>query len=444
MPDFRIIHKNCIHHDYFCEMMIKKWFLFCLILISLTACKKDADTADPLIAFLEPSVPVEISLPDTLDVKIRVTDDRIIQSVTVNLVNDDKTPIVKGRSFVPLHAAYLAEASFVLVDKAIESGSYSIQVIAFDGTNTKTEYLEVYLQEIPRELLGFIAVTAPLSFRSKIIRLNAEFATDTEFVMPETFHLSAIHCLWERFLFVSAEPSVMTAFNPFTFEPEWEAAASPPRPVFTSVMTDQDIIFSTDNGDAGIMDIDGNVILRTAPYYNMTINCLAADDRYIYVSQHTTGGTNNELTVFYRETGAIRSRELVASEIAALAAVNDRVLLFMPAIEGIEIYSYNTENFILNKLNELPGENLVSVEKISENEIIICTDSRVVTYEVDADRFNTFTDRPFKFSRYDKLLNRVFLASDSAVFNYDFATGILTGNIPFPDKVVDFQILYNK
>ena len=418
--------------------------LLAFLFSCLVACRENEDTVIPEVVFHEPQANENIMLPDTLYVDVTVTDDKNINSISVNILNADHIPVVTGQNYFPDMTEYQVKTSFVLDDKAMESGTYQLQVIAFDGYNTKTSYLDLEITEIPRELLGFIAVTAPQSFLSKITRLTPEYDIDTQFTIQQACRMTAIHSLWERFLFVSDEPSVMMAYNTFSFEPEWQFDAVPPRPEITDLVTDAQILFATANADAGILDIDGNGVMRTMAFANMVFTHLAADETCIYVSQQSVGAKNPELTVFYRVTGAVCARKMIADPIAGIVAMNGIALVFVGKDGGTDILRFNPENFILNKINELPGEEFVSLTKIDEENVLILTTQRAVNYNNYYDRFDEFTAEVYDFCRYVALSDVLYFVRGHSVFAYSHDTGALVNEMVFDDTIVDFQILYNK
>ncbi|NTV84808.1 MAG: hypothetical protein HGA23_11005, partial [Bacteroidales bacterium] len=232
----------------------------------MAACNPEKDAMDPVIVFIEPEELAVFMLPDTMEVRVHITDNYSISSVMLNLVDQNKITVVQGMRYYPNTNDVILEHSLILDDKSLETGSYYLQVVADDGTNTKFKYREILIQEIPPEILGYMAVTAPLSFKSTLVRMNPGFETIETLDIPETHWLSAAHGLWEQFYFISDEPSVLTAYNPFSFEIEWEVAASPPRALFTAIISDNDLLFSTANGDVGVISNDGTITLRTAAY----------------------------------------------------------------------------------------------------------------------------------------------------------------------------------
>jgi hypothetical protein len=305
-------------------------------------------------------------------------------------------------------------------------------------------YQPIILKEIPVRLQAYFVVTAQFDFKSTIIKLNTAFDPDTQFVFPHGYWLSATQSMWGKYIFVTGEPSGLFAFNPETLETDWEMAAAPPRPLITAIVPDQELVFSTLNGDAGILSFDGSISLRTQAFDDKTIQCLAADDKYIYAAHVSLGGDIHELTVFSRLTGDIWEQRLISGEIKSLVPASKHLLIFLQLAATGEIMNYDPANFILTELNFIPDETIESALKISDSQVLILTSDRVVSYNPGLNHLSDFKDGNFKFCRYDPLSDIVFLARDTTLFGFDRNSGELTEEKSFPEEIMDFQILYNK
>jgi len=420
------------------------FFIFFGFLLILESCIQDDDRHDPEIVFMEPIAGYTVYMPDTLDVKVEIKDDQVIRTVVLSIVNENKIPVISANYYYPNSSEFYIETSLALDDKTLESGPYQLLVTASDGVNSKDKYRKIIINEIPVRILAYIAVTGQITIKSTILKLNPAFATDTQFVFPEGYWLAGVHSLWEKFFFISDEPSILTAFNPENFKTEWEIAAEPPRPLITQIFPDQELVFSTANGDAGILSDDGTITLRTAPAENKTIQCLAADDKYIYAAHVSLSGDIHQLTVYYRVSGDIREQKLLAGEIISIVPIADKVLVFMPSPSGTGIMEYDPEELTLAQISFLQDEVLRSVMKISESRLFLLTDTRVISYEPAINRFTDFINQPYNFCRYDPLNNNVFLVKENLLSVFNYATGNLVKETSFADEVLDFQILYNK
>jgi hypothetical protein len=407
-------------------------------------CHVEEDTNDPVVEFIDPEEHAVINLPDTLEVRVHITDNMAITNVILNLVDENNIPAISGRNYYPDTNDFNLVTSLVLDDKSMETGTYRLQVVAYDGANSKIKYRDITINEIPAEILAYLAVTAPVSFQSALIRIGPDFETDMQLVITQAHRLSAVQGLWEKFFFISDEPSVLTAYDPINFEEVWKVDAAPPRALFTGIFPDKELVFSTANGDVGIISDDGNVVLRTPTYADKTVKFVAADDTYIYAAHQSLSGDINQLTVYYRVSGSIRVQELLSAEILSLVPVNKSVMIFFDASPDIGIMQYDPEDFVFSSVTMLTSENLHFVEKISDNILFLVTDRCVISYNIENSLFTDFTKQPYDFCRYDKLNDAVFLVKDNAVSRFDRINGNLLKELSFSEEVLDFQILYNK
>jgi len=423
---------------------LNKYIVTFGFLLIIASCRHDEDMYAPEIIYTEPAAGYTVNMPDTLDVKVAISDDRIIRTVVLTLVNEDKIPVIPGIYYYPDNTDFLIETSLPLVDKSMASGPYNLLVTVSDGTDQKNKYQQIFINEIPLQLQAYIIVTAQFDFKSIIIKLDPGFEPDTQFVVPRGYWLSAVQSMWGKFIFVTDEPSSLLALNTESFETEWEMAAALPRPLITGLFPDEELVFSTANGDVGILSIDGITTLRTEPYDNKTIQCLAADDKNIYAAHVSLSGDIHELTVYSRINGSIWEQRSVSGEIRSLVPAGDKLLVFMQIPAGARVMEYDPDNFILTEISFLPDENIKSAVSISDSQLLLVTDVRVISYYPVINQFGNFKDQSYDFCRYDPLSDIVFLARDSMIYGFDRYTGSLMEEKAFPEEILDFQILYNK
>jgi hypothetical protein len=420
------------------------FILLITCLLVMISCKDEEDTSEPQINIEIPVAGMNVIIPDTVDVKVLVTDDRVINSVTIAVVDAEYREVVQRKSYLPGNKDFTAETAFSLTDKNLETGTYYIKVTADDGSNINHEYRDINIQGIGQMLVGFIAITSQVGIQSEIFLLDPVYETDTHFILNDTYHLSAIHSNWEQFFFISDEPSSLTSYPVSHFEPEWEVGASPPRPEFTAVISDVELMFSSANGDVTIVDKNGNIRLRTSPYEDKSITQLASDENYIYAAHISLGGDIHELTVLYRVTGEIRDQKLIGGEIKGLIAFNGVVYIFLESGTDIAILLYNPETMEAGQVNMIFDDVILSAVNAGSQEIFLLTESAVISYIPYNNNHDYFTMEPYKLCRYDYLNDDVFLVKDKDVYRFDRLTGDLLSQKSFEDELLDFQVLYNK
>ena len=421
-------------------------FLIAILILDLAlfcSCNKDEDSQPPVINFIEPAESLFLLLPDTVRVVAEVRDETNITVVEVSLVNEHGIPIVTGGFYYPDTSFYKVTSYLSITDKSIPSGTYQIKVMTSDYYNIATSYRSIFLNEIPQELMGYLAVTASYPFESTVIRLDPQFNTDSSFVFPKGFQLSGFHGLWEQFYFVSSEPSVLYAFNDSDFEPLYEFAAWLPRPVFSSILTDQQLLFSTMNGDAGILNSQGQIVIITQPQPAKTIQCFAADENYLYAEMVSLSGAVREFSAFYRVTGAVRAQRLVSDDIMALQAFQGKALLISNSETNTILSEFDPDDMLITDLKSMLRQEISSTLKINENDFLIFTEDGLMLYEYDVNYISEYLPGSYAFGRYDHLNDRLYLVRDSAVEIFNPIASFPT-IIPFNEPVKDFHLIFNK
>lgn len=415
-----------------------------LIIIFLHACKDTWDYSPPVIHVFQPQAGYSLNVPDTLLIKGEVQDDRIIRSVTVALLNQDKIPVAAPRYFYPESSYFKLNTSLIIADKTLKSGSYNLAVTASDGYQVKNSYVTLSVNETPYTLLGYLAVTAPLSFISAINIMDIAFKTDTTIIFPKTFRASGINNLWDQFYFVSEIPGVIHTFSTDSWELLRQYAAAPPRPEFTGLWIDGQTIFSTLNGDAGILNRYGDLILRSPPMSSKSMQNIAADDKFIYAEHVSLDGAETELTVFYRVTGMLRVQLLIKQDIACLIPYKGKVLLLANAPGQGIISDYDPGSMKLTELLRLNQVKIISAIKIDDQFFIILTDTKVLLYDNVNNKVSDYMNSAYLFGRFDSVNKYLYLVNGQVLDVIYLQTSALLHQEVFDNKIVDFHIIYNK
>jgi hypothetical protein len=408
------------------------------------SCNNDEDENEPVITILGPEEGLQVFIPDTLAVQFKVTDDRSVISVYVSILDENNIQIVQPVYFYPDSTSITAEALIPLTDKSLETGSYTIIVSASDGSNEVKAFRLIMINELPVELTGYIAVTSQLGLECTVYGLDPGFEIDTQFVLPETPHLTAVHSMWEKFYFITDEPSVITSFDLKTYEASWDASAYPPRPVITDIVSDKEFMYSSANGDVTLVDRGGNIIIRSVPYENKTITHLAADNNYIYAAHASLSGDINELTVLYRVTGEIREQKLLSAPIAGIVAFQGAAYVFLHSGDDIAVMYYDPAIMQIGQVNMIYNDNLTSAVGLGNQAIFLLTDNAVYEYNPVYNNYGFFTLVPYEICRYDYLHDDVFLVKDKTVSCFDRVSGLMVHQEEFEHDVTDFQVVFNK
>jgi hypothetical protein len=411
---------------------------------SFTGCGKLDDITPPSITWSEPEPNTVIDVPDTLKIVAEVSDNSIITTILITLVDNHDKPLVPALYYYPDTKKFTVICYLPIDDKLITSGEYRLLITAFDGLNSKNEYRPVQIHELPLEMKGYIAITSAYPFKTTVTKLDTSFEPDTSFLVEEGFALSAFSNVWDQFYYVSPSPSTLWAYPTKSFEPLWEFAAEQPRPEITSLFADRQLIFSSANGDAGILNEGGNIILRTPEMPGKEMDCLAADDTYIYAELVSLSGDQRSIIAYYRVTGNIRSQKNVSNDIFAILPLDGKALMISGSGISTIISEFDADNTWITTLKTLQAMNVQSALKISEDEVLLFTDNEVLIYDYYLNSVSEYLPEGYRFGRLDKLNSQLFAVKDMKVDIYRLQDAVFIRTISFDAPVKDFQILFNK
>jgi hypothetical protein len=416
-----------------------------LSLVALSvSCREVEDEIMPVISFISPGENSVIDMPDTLKVEAFISDNVSVRSVMVVLADVDGNPVIPAEYRFPDEPEYDLTAYLPVTDKTLPGGSYRVKITVNDGTNSESDYLPVIVNEIPRDLQGYLAITAGYPFKTDISYLDPAFAVDTFFTVPKGYLLSEYSSLWDEFYFASSDPSVLYCFAIRHFDPLWEFSASLPRPVFTSLQPDHQLVFSTANADVGILNAGGMVVMRTAAQTSKTIQCMAADDQYIFAEMTSLSGNNREIVAFYRSTGGVRSRKLIDQDIISLQTSNGKVLMFSNSGLFTIISEFDPETTSILTLETFEQSTIYGTVKLSEDMFLILGEGQALKFDYPGDALYEFLPKTYRSGCYDDLGDRLFLVDNNNVDIYQATSAAFIRTLNFQDPVRGFHIVYNK
>ena len=136
--------------------MTSKVLLTITVSILLFSCNKDNDDESPQIEVSQPNNLSSYNIYDNIIVKAEISDNKNIEKVSIELLNSNlQRELSKEFSNINENTYSLSDG-FYLDDIRLESGNYFIKVKAFDGVNESSDFTEIYIQSVPKELLNLV------------------------------------------------------------------------------------------------------------------------------------------------------------------------------------------------------------------------------------------------------------------------------------------------
>jgi hypothetical protein len=132
-------------------------FIFIVFFIS---CSKDKEDIKPTIVINSPFEMQQVNGVDTLQVLASISDDNNIEHVSVSLLNGNGTPVLPTTTKTPNVPDYELNTFYFFDDIHLLSGEYNLSVSAFDGENTTTENVTIYVNETPKVREGAFVISS--------------------------------------------------------------------------------------------------------------------------------------------------------------------------------------------------------------------------------------------------------------------------------------------
>ena len=155
------------------------FFNFCF----LSCAKKDNDA--PVISIISPMENTSYQLPASIVISGNVIDDHNINNIKINIVDENQSPISTEINITIDSLEYQFEESFQINERLLNSGTYYVNVKAFDEENNlSSSYRSIQISEIPRVLKSIYFLT-----QGHFFTYLYQLTVGNGFVITENIHL---------------------------------------------------------------------------------------------------------------------------------------------------------------------------------------------------------------------------------------------------------------
>ena len=150
-----------------------------LLVVLLAACRKERDDQPPTVRILEPGNGFVINVPDTFTVRVEVSDERIVRSVTIALADVNGVPVSPPVTATVDNGSATVVRDLVVSDERLLSGAYTLTARASDGANESRAFRSVQLQAAPLRTRA-VFITPPFGQgQAAILRIDSTGAVST-------------------------------------------------------------------------------------------------------------------------------------------------------------------------------------------------------------------------------------------------------------------------
>jgi len=423
---------------------IARWIIMVCLLLIFQSCKKDSDSERPSIVVTTPQGETILNIPDSVLLIADVYDNHNIESIKVVLVNSDRVNIDDPTIYFPGTTHYRVEQFVKVEDKLLASGDYYILVFALDGVNSKSEYIPVQINEVPRDLEGFVMVERAGVFNHRINYLSPDFEPDTAIEISSGFSLSAINNPSEQFYYVTPQPSQLLAFPLRKPDADWLLQAVPPYPEFTAMFVDSELILASANGDVFVYDDYGGVVMNTVIEKDRQVEVLTANTDYIVCEMRSLNGADFYLYVFYRGTGGINKNIKLSARVSGLAPLDSDFIITENAGVNTDIYLLEPEEGVLTRVRSIEEAHITGVLTVDDQKTLLNTGHEILSFDVHYNQLSLYSDVDAHGFFYEPLNQVVCYFNEQGYGVLDYPSGQELTFVNCQEEILDFHPVYNK
>ncbi len=422
---------------------VKILIFFSFILPYCSCTKKDDNPPD--LHVQSPLSNESYQLPCDIKVSGYVIDNEKVDRVEVNLVSENSATIVQGFDLNADSSYFKYDLSFIVEDLLLLSGNYFINIKAYDEFgNFTSEYITIYLSEIPKTLESLIYIT---SNANHTFIYQQDTIGNSQLVKQLLGnHLLSIGNSRSQNLFVGTDQDG-DFFDLNNFTNLWNVPV-----VFSNYPLFIDGSKSEDGNQSHLVLGDGRI-----NSYNKNgniINTIYSNPQEwfgkfnfqenIVLVESSSSFLNRDLVVYFRQSGIEKQRVEINGEIVKIISVsNNEYAIFSQFLNEsrISIY-YENLNQIYTDL-ELPNS-IIYDAILLDNYLIFSSSNGLFKYDFNLNTLNSISSniKPSKIipSEMDSF---VYLTVGTELWTYS-GNGNLNYLSNYGDSIRNFIPVYNK
>ncbi len=388
----------------------------CLLIISIS-CKKTNETY-PEVKILSPAEGTTYSFGDTI-------------FVTVEIKESDATPIVSildgsvntGLPFDQLEVkGYEHNFQFYFNKQELSSGSYTIRATASNGSNNRSDFLEVHLEQEPLEYLGFVSIAA-----SSLIKVDNQGGIEEKYLNGD-YNLLAFNERQGIAVTATESNGDLRGYSYSPLQQEYNIVSTTGVKKYNALVNDKQRVYSlAANGEIKAYSRDGSIerSFLTRSDLEPISGCAGNDGLLICVKER--GKENYALHLLNATNGAeLKTKSLQGPVVGIVNPSNGVYIIAVKRTRETMVYSYEPSANTLTKLFSLQGEPTCLFTDYN-GVVMVSTTNAIFAFQL------TNVTQPYQvynFSAndiaYDKVGDQILIASGNQIYRGDVNGGSAT------------------
>jgi hypothetical protein len=421
------------------------------VLLSIQSCKKDDDSQAPVISI---SSPYENEIFDVYDVALvagNVRDDQKLESVTVNLLDEQNNVAYIGLPVPFTSPSSSFQVSYALDNIHLESGIYYIHITASDGVNDANAYKKIQINAVPKVLKNVLVSTAANSSQTKLYSIDSTFSV-----------LNPVHSFSGDYIGASAS----SYFQQFTNCGNYSGAFSSidlttnvvkytvpcvisASPYFTGYYATEKFSYvSYYNGFVKGYDHNGNVMYNANANPNHYIENFGFNGGYLLAEQ-VDKQTSARVLTSHQTTGVGYQQTGITQDVIAFCEKDNSNVFVFGNVAGqgvIQLFDRNNNNLWNPYPFPLATGALLSAVKIDSNTFLLGhSNGTIYKYQYQTSSVTTYLAGYIaKQLIFDDLNNEIYVVENNSISRFNYATAAVQNSIASPETILGLHLLYNR
>ncbi|MCX6275304.1 MAG: Ig-like domain-containing protein [Bacteroidetes bacterium] len=411
------------------------------------SCKKK-ENAEPKITITSPESGKVYIPGDTIRVEADISDDGVLESVTLKLLNAAYTPVDHQESFSINSSSYHLSYEYVIENIYLETGNYFITLSTSDADNDENEFRSIFIQGIPKTRKAIYVLTQTDTSHIEVNKLDSANQLVLQFDVSGDYSGSAIS---SRFKELNVAGKITGAINKFDlisnsllfYEPAYNAMI----PSFQNLFFTNELTFvSYYDGRIKAFDKNGQVQFNSAQPVYYRPGALCVNDKYVFAEAYYAGPGENRLVVLNYPSGIVKQEYNAGLDIASMISKEDNELIIFGNKNGDgKIYQYHVLSNGTNDFHTLFSNTIYSVVAIDNDRYAIATANGLYSYQESSNNLIPVDlSEPAYSLEYDEVNGILFVNAGRKIKEYAFPDAVVLNTVISGDSLLDIRIQYNK
>lgn len=424
------------------------WISIILLLMSI-GCSKETDKNSPRVEFELPGNAFSAQIPAAFTVRVKVTDDKALVSLSVMIVDENNVPISPGFTADLSGTNSTIERELTITDERILSGPYKLVARAYDGTNEGRAFHSFNINAAPLRLRAIYLTPSNGSSPALIAKIDSIGVIST-FATINEFHGSAIDGSTQHLYIAGGQYDPVIAYATSGTSAQWQVNNSNalPYPYFTGLDLDP-----TDNkvyvcsNDQFIRGYSGNgtqqftalSIPDFRPYKTVVLGDILVNE------QRSNTLPQRKLVTYASSSGALYEQWPLDVDLIDMYRRTDQTFLTIGNRngDGVIVERHATLGGTY-EMQVFSGNEITATTRINDAQFVIAVGGEIKGFDVTTGILSTMALQPADALAYDAAAGVVFVGNGDQLHTLDPNSGAILGTVTIPLQIGKVLPLYNR